>query len=102
MVLIQLGDKFMFESVMQVLTKYCPVETSHETGSYSLHVCVHDWTLNNLNQEVEVTFYRLALDCLSCHVPASDWGNLSSEAYTRFIPHATRLAHRHFMTILNQ
>ena len=96
------GDKFMFESVMQVLTKYCLVETSHETGSYSLHVCVHDWILNDLNQEVEVTFYRLALDCLSCHVPASDWGNLSSEAYTRFTPHATRLAHRHFMTILDQ
>jgi tetratricopeptide (TPR) repeat protein len=92
----------VFESVMQVLTKYCLVETSHETGSYSLHVCVHDWTLNDLNQEVEVTFYRLALDCLSCHVPASDWDNLSSEAYTRFTPHATRLAHGHFMIILDQ
>jgi hypothetical protein len=96
------GDKFMFESVMQVLTKYCLVETNHETGSYSLHVCVHDWTLNDLNREVEVAFYRLALDCLSCHVPTSDWDNLSSEAYTRFTPHATRLAHGHFMTILNQ
>jgi tetratricopeptide (TPR) repeat protein len=96
------GDKFMFESVMQVLTKYCLVETSHETGSYSLHVCIHDWTLNDLNQEVDVTFYRLALDCLSCHVPASDRGDLSSEAYTRFTPHGTRLAHSHFMAILNQ
>jgi tetratricopeptide (TPR) repeat protein len=96
------GDKFIFESVMQVLTKYCLVESSYETGSYSLHVCVHDWTLNDLNQEVEVTFYRLALDCLSYHVPASDWGNLSSEAYTRFTPHATRLAHGRFMIILDQ
>jgi tetratricopeptide (TPR) repeat protein len=49
-----------------------------------------------------VTFYRLALDCLSYHVPASDWGNLSSEAYTRFTPHATRLAHGRFMIILDQ
>ncbi|KAI1610554.1 putative kinesin light chain [Exophiala viscosa] len=34
------GDVFMFEDAMQTLTRYCLVETCHQTGSYSLHPCV--------------------------------------------------------------
>jgi hypothetical protein len=84
-------DRFTFEDVIRVLTKFCLVEAHYQTGSYSLHVCVHDWTLNGLSRGVDLDLYRLALDCIACHTIA-DSENLSSQKYSRFT-HASRLAH---------
>jgi len=33
--------------------------------SYSVHVCVHDWTLHGLNREVDAEQYWLAFDCMA-------------------------------------
>jgi hypothetical protein len=41
-------DEFLFEQAMTTLVRYGLVEGHHQTGSYSLHVCVHDWTLDGL------------------------------------------------------
>lgn len=90
------GDKFCFEGAMRTLTRYCLVESHHLTGSYSLHVCVHDWTLNGLNREVDTHQYWLALDCLASHVRKEDWNTLSALTHCRLIPHALRLAHGRF------
>ena len=36
------SDEFLFEQAMTTLAGYCLIEGHHQTGSYSLHVCVHD------------------------------------------------------------
>ncbi len=91
-----ISDKFLFESAMRTLTRYCLVEAHHRTGSYSLHVCVHDWTLNSLNRDIDSSQYWLAFDCVASHVRFEDWENLSALSYRRLTPHAVRLAHERF------
>ena len=76
---------------MHILTRYCLVESHHETGSYSLHACVHDWTLDGLNHDVDATQYWLAVDCVAGHISDAKWSNLSALQYRRLNPHAERL-----------
>ena len=90
------SDRFTFEAAIGVLKKFCLVEAHYQTESYSLHVCVHDWTLNGLSRGVDLNLYQLALDCIASHIIA-DWQNLSSQKYSRFTPHASRLAHCRFL-----
>ena len=52
-----ISDKFSFERAMRTLTRYCLVESHRQTGSYSLHVCVHDWTLDGLNRDIDTSQY---------------------------------------------
>jgi hypothetical protein len=91
-----ISDKFSFESAMRTLTRYCLVESHGQTGSYSLHVCVHDWTLDGLNCDVDSSHYWLAFDCVAGHVRLEDWNDLSALGYRRLTPHAVRLAHARF------
>jgi hypothetical protein len=81
---------------MRTLTRYCLVESHRQTGSYSLHVCVHDWTLNGLNHDIDTSQYWLAFDCVAGHVRLEDWENLSALRYRRLTPHAVRLVHERF------
>jgi len=89
-------DKFSFESAMRTLTRYCLVESPCQTGSYSLHVCIHDWTLNGLNRDINTNQYWLAFDCVAGHVRPRDWDDLSALGYRRITPHAVRLVHERF------
>ena len=89
-------DEFLFEQAMTTLARYCLVEGHHQTGSYSLHVCVHDWTLNSLNRDIDTSQYWLAFDCVAGHVHLEDWDNLSGLKYRRLTPHAVRLMHERF------
>jgi tetratricopeptide (TPR) repeat protein len=91
-----ISEKFSFESAMRTLTRYCLVESHHQTESYSLHVCVHDWTLDGLNHDIDSNQYWLAFDCVAGHVHLDDWDNLSALRYRRLTPHAVRLAHERF------
>jgi hypothetical protein len=93
------SDEFVFEDAIQTLTRYCLVESHHQTGSYSLHVCVHDWTLTGLNAQTDTTQYWLAFNCLASHIGPDDWDNLSALRYRRFVPHAVRLLHERFQKV---
>lgn len=95
------GDEFVFEDAMQTLTRYCLVESQYQTGSYSLHVCVHDWTIDGLNRDIDVTQYWLAVDCVYSHVSDSEWGDLFSLQYRRLNAHAERLLHDRFREAVN-
>jgi tetratricopeptide (TPR) repeat protein len=96
------GDEFMFEDAMQVLIRHCLVETHHQTGSYSLHTCVHDWTLDGLNHQIDARRYWLAFDCVASHIGADDWEHLSAIRYQRFTGHAKRLVHGRFHVAARQ
>jgi hypothetical protein len=41
-------------------------------------VCVHDWTLNVLNREIDPSLYWLAFDCVSVHFRDEDWDYTST------------------------
>jgi hypothetical protein len=84
------------EQAMTLLARYCLVESHLQTGSYGLHVCVHDWTLNALNRDIDTSQYWLAFDCIAGHVRLEDWDNLSGLRYRRLTPHAVRLVHERF------
>jgi hypothetical protein len=96
------SDESVFEDAMQTLTRYCLVESHHQSGSYSLHVCVHDWTLTSLNARIDTTQYWLAFNCLASHIGPDDLDNLSTLRYQRFVPHAVRLVHERFQNVGSQ
>jgi hypothetical protein len=82
------GDEFMFEDAMRVLARYCLVEEHHQMRSYSLHKCVHDWTLHGLNDELNESRYWLVFDCVASHIDADYCHDLSTIRYQRFTAHA--------------
>ena len=44
-------------------------ESGVESKGYSMHSCVHSWTIHFLNQEWDVGMAGLALECVGSHVP---------------------------------
>ena len=96
------SDEFMFEDAIQTLTRYCLIESHHQTGSYSLHTCVHDWTLDGLNRPIDIAQYWLAVDCVAGHISGVKWEDLSDLKYRRFNPHAERLVHDRFQETVNR
>ena len=87
---------------MRMLADYCFVEAHPSTGSYSMHVCVHDWTLDGLNREIDASLYWLAFDSVACCIDRKDWNTLSSLKYHRVAAHAIRLEHDRFRSAANQ
>lgn len=46
-------------------------ESGVESKGYSMHSCVHLWTIHFLNQEWDAKMAGLALECIGSHVPDS-------------------------------
>jgi tetratricopeptide (TPR) repeat protein len=55
-------NKVRFNYAMSKLHDYSLVEIRSQ--SYSLHACVHDWTLEFLNRSFDDKLYRLAVRCI--------------------------------------
>ncbi|ERF75445.1 hypothetical protein EPUS_00238 [Endocarpon pusillum Z07020] len=85
-----------FEEIMRVLVEYCFVETQWTTKSYSMHACVHDWTLASLNKMVDSESYWYAFDCVA-HSIDGEWELLGHLRHARLAAHAARLGHDHFV-----
>ena len=96
------SDQFRFMEAMALLTRYYLVETYHDTNSYSLHTCMHDWTLDGLNRVIDGGLYWLAFDCVAKHIESEDWDDLSQIKYQRFTSHAMRLVHDRFQIAADQ
>lgn len=84
------SNKRRFERAMARLCDYSLVENSR--GSYSLHACVHDWTLQALNQNISKQYYLLAITCVASRV------RLPSDpdywlTHHILVKHATRFEH---------
>jgi tetratricopeptide (TPR) repeat protein len=95
-------DEYSFEKAMRTLVRYCLAEAHYQAGSYSLHVCVHDWTLDGLNRDIKGIHYWLAFDCVASHFSAGDMNHLSEIRYQRFTAHANRLVHDRFRRVAGQ
>ena len=56
-------SKARFNRAMSKLHDYSLVEI--RAGSYSLHACVHDWTLECLNRDLDNEIYQIAVHCIA-------------------------------------
>lgn len=93
-----LSSQISFESAMSTLTRYCFVEAQNTTRSFSMHNCVHDWTLASLNKKSDKRLYWYAFDCVAATIDGADMGStLASLKYAYLTPHAARLTHRRFV-----
>jgi tetratricopeptide (TPR) repeat protein len=85
-----LKSQARFNRAISTLHNYSLLEVSE--GRYSLHTCVHDWTLEYLNHEFDWERCRIAIHCVAANV---SW---ESEAEywvrnRRVLPHARRFRH---------
>ena len=94
------GSNIRFNGVMRRLQDYSLIEAHPEKKAFSLHSCVHDWSLEYLNSEVDEGLYCLAVRCVSnLVVPETEptyW-----QRDQRLEPHAIRLRHCRFQELLS-
>jgi tetratricopeptide (TPR) repeat protein len=91
-------DELSFDGAVRVLSNHGLVNfatSSHEwleSKGYSIHGCVHSWTIHALNQEWNYDLARLALKFVGAHVP----GEYSIRPWLtqrRLLQHATRCSY---------
>jgi tetratricopeptide (TPR) repeat protein len=84
-----------FESAMRTLTDYCFLEVQVSSSSWSMHMCVHDWTIATLDhdQATTKTQYCYAFDCVGALAEEEDWNSLASVGLSDLAAHARRLEH---------
>jgi tetratricopeptide (TPR) repeat protein len=82
------GSKVVFNKAMATLQNYSLVEYTPQ--GYSLHTCVHDWTLQALNNVIEEDYYWDAMLCIASNVIELDKEN-SWQINHRLLQHAHRL-----------
>jgi tetratricopeptide (TPR) repeat protein len=89
-------DNLSFTQAVEILCDYGLVERSQslkgsriESRGYSMHSCVHSWTIHVLNQKRDPTMAKIALECVGSHAP-----NHEKREYwvtqNRLIRHATQ------------
>jgi tetratricopeptide (TPR) repeat protein len=88
-------DEVSFHDAVRVLSEHGLVEVHcsslHlvESKGYSVHGCVHYWTINVLNQEWDYGLAKLALKCVGWHVPQEEIAK-SWLTQRRLLRHAAR------------
>jgi len=91
-------DELNFNKAIRVLTDHGLVEPATssleliESRGYSIHSCVHSWTIHVLNQEWDDDLAKLAVELVGLQVPdvdSSRWWLISR----RILPHAARISH---------
>jgi tetratricopeptide (TPR) repeat protein len=71
-------DELSFHSAMRVLSDYGLIEVDTcsqeliESRGYSIHGCVHSWTIHVLNQEWDYDLARVAVGFVGSHVPGEE------------------------------
>ncbi|KAN0067119.1 HET domain containing protein [Elaphomyces granulatus] len=92
-------DELAFNRAVRVLSDHGLVEVDMssqeliESRGYSIHGCVHSWTVSVLNQEWDYDLAKLALKFVGCHVPEKESANKWWLTQRRLLPHAARCSH---------
>jgi tetratricopeptide (TPR) repeat protein len=89
-------DRLSFENAVRLLCEHALVEANVtfqddrvESLGYSMHSCVHSWTVHVVNQGFDATMGNLALECVGRHMPdGSEHDSLVTER--RIMPHVRR------------
>jgi len=89
-------DELSFNQAIRVLCNYglADVDKAEENNvieskGYSMHSCVHSWTISVLNQEWDAGMANLAVVCVGSHIPDRNAHN-SWVTRRRLIRHAAR------------
>jgi hypothetical protein len=69
-------DQLSFDEAVRVLCDHALVEADAtllgkrvESQGYSMHACVHSWTVHVVNQDWDAKMGGLALQCVGRHMP---------------------------------
>lgn len=89
-------DGVHFSGVMGILTDYYFLDVHPTFESWSIHNCVHDWTLAALNKNIDEKHYWYAFDCVSASIKDGNKDNFAKLSYSRLAAQATRLVKQHF------
>ena len=91
-------DELSFHGAMRVLSDHGLVEVDKslqellESRGYSIHGCVHSWTVHVLNQEWDYSLARVALESVALHVPGEQ-ANRPWLTQRRLLQHAARCSY---------
>ena len=91
-------DELSFDGAVRVLSNHGLVEVatssqeSTESKGYSIHGCVHSWTIHALNQKWDYDLARLAVKFVAAHVPG-DKDIQPLLLQRRLLQHAARCSH---------
>ncbi|CAG8907052.1 unnamed protein product, partial [Penicillium egyptiacum] len=91
------ADDVSFQGVMGILTEYYFLEVHLASETWSMHNCVHDWTLAALNKNVDIGHYWYAFDCVEATISGVDTDSLGHITFARSASHATRLVQQRFL-----
>jgi tetratricopeptide (TPR) repeat protein len=95
-------DELSFHGAMRILSDHGLVKVYKssqellESQGYSIHRCVHSWTVHVLNQEWNYDLARIALNSIALHVPGEQ-ANRPWLTQRRLLQHAARCSY----TVLN-
>ncbi|KAF2740297.1 hypothetical protein EJ04DRAFT_396789, partial [Polyplosphaeria fusca] len=73
-------DELTFHAAVRVLADYGlveadpPLQAQVESRGYSMHGCVHAWTVHVLNQEWDEGLARMCMKFVGSHVPGQESG----------------------------
>ncbi|KOS41254.1 hypothetical protein ACN38_g7863 [Penicillium nordicum] len=84
-------DDVNLNDVMGVMVRYYFLDVHQTSDSWSMHNCVHDWTLAGLNKDIDATYYWYAFDCISASINDNDKNDFAKLSYSPLAAHATRL-----------
>ncbi|KAF4635064.1 hypothetical protein G7Y89_g3023 [Cudoniella acicularis] len=91
-------DELSFHGAMRILSDHGLVEVDKsslellESRGYSIHGCVHSWTVHVLNQEWDCSLARVALKSVALHVPGEQ-ANRPWLTQRRLLQHAARCSY---------
>jgi hypothetical protein len=91
-------DELTFHGAMRILSDHGLVKVNKssqellESQGYSIHGCVHSWTVHVLNQEWNYDLARVALNSVALHVPGEQ-ANRPWLTQLRLLQHAARCSH---------
>ncbi|KEF58898.1 uncharacterized protein A1O9_03741 [Exophiala aquamarina CBS 119918] len=83
-----IADHNNFAGAMRTLTDYHFVEVQEGTASWSIHNCIHDWTLMILNHDIDVQQYWYAFDCIAATTHGHNLDSLEHLPFVRIAAHA--------------
>jgi len=89
-------DNVNFSGVMGILSDYYFLDFNRTFEQWSMHNCVHDWTLVALNKGIAEKHYWYAFDCISALIKDANKNDFAKLSYFRLASQTTRLVHQRF------
>ncbi|MCJ1453499.1 hypothetical protein MMC28_003846 [Mycoblastus sanguinarius] len=81
------NDEISFNQTIRLLCDHALIQPLDVSGGYSMHSCVHAWTVHVLSYEKKDSSMRLALNCVGFGIPDRNVAEFWT-AQQRLLPHA--------------